>query len=103
LEQRERGGDLIRDSRDDEPAEDELIEAVNGRSAELMIEARQYIAGVRQVDPKCSERQAFEGWAIQKLAGLQLLVEMLNMQLGELGAEMERRTGPAAKGRRPGR
>ena len=51
------------------------------------------MADVCRDTPSCSEHEAFEGWAIQKLAGLQLLIEMLNANLNRLGAEMERRTG----------
>ena len=92
---------MSHDPMGDLPDDDVMIEAIDGRSAELIGEARRYIASVRRTDPKCSERVAFEGWAIQKLAGLQLLVELLNMQLGKLGLEMERKTSP--KKREPGR
>jgi hypothetical protein len=86
---------------DDLPDDDVMIEAVDGRSAELIGKARRYIASVRRTDPRCSERLAFEGWAIQELASLQLLVELLNMQFGKLGVEMERKRSP--KKRKPGR
>lgn len=85
----------------DEPYEDDVTAAIDERSAELMIEARGYMADVCRDNPECTEREAFEGWAIQKLAGLQLLIEMLNAQIGALGAEMERRTGGAPKRKRP--
>ena len=55
----------------------EMLTRINTRIAELANEVATYATAVQAKDPTIDDRIAFEGWAVQKLAGLQVAVESL--------------------------
>jgi hypothetical protein len=63
-----------------------MLESINVRSVELIQELREYTARAKEADPTNDDRSAFEGWTIQKLAGMQVALEVLNRHIVRLGA-----------------
>jgi uncharacterized protein (UPF0128 family) len=63
---------------------EELIGAVDRRCDELMKDAQAHIAATLQELPEADRRVIFEAWAIQKIAGLQIIVETQNEAINEL-------------------
>lgn len=62
---------------------------VNRRSNTLIAEFRKHLAEVQQANPEFTdEGKIFEGWAIQKLAGLQLMIVRLEARFA--GRDEER-------------
>jgi len=63
---------------------------VNERANELIHEFQTHFSGFIEAHPEHSERkrEIFEGWAIQKIAGLQLVVEHVSEQLNRLEQNM---------------
>ena len=63
----------------------ELIAEVNAKSHELMKEFEQHFQQIIEIKPSAKERrdQVFQGWAIQKIAGLQLSVEKIAVKFNE--------------------
>lgn len=50
---------------------------VDERSHELIDEFQTHFGELVRENPKFEKREAFEGWALQKIASLQLAVEIL--------------------------
>jgi len=64
---------------------EDLIEQVNERARVLMYEFKDHVDEVQSAYPEATDaRKIFEGWAIQKLAGLQVLLEAQAVALGAL-------------------
>jgi len=59
---------------------------VNDRANELIHEFQTHFSELVEAYPEHTERkrEIFEGWAIQKIAGLQLVVEHISEQLNRL-------------------
>lgn len=70
-----------------------MLAEIDRRADELRQEAMNFVGSLTLRDPGLTSCEAFNEWAIQKLAGLQFLVEVLNGNLGALGAEVDRRRG----------
>lgn len=74
----------MKDSEDTLP--EEVKAAINERSMHLIEEFSDHFKRVAPTLPQpVDEHRLFRGWAIQKLASLQLLVESLYDRVGELG------------------
>jgi hypothetical protein len=58
--------------------------AVDARAEELTAELRAYTAECIDKVKGSDKRNVFESWVIQKLAGLQLIVEQQNAAVNEL-------------------
>lgn len=54
------------------------LEMVDRRAVELREEVSRFVAELRRGVPGISEAQAFDEWTLQKLAGLQIVVESMN-------------------------
>jgi hypothetical protein len=70
--------------------DDDLIRRVDERSEKLIDEAAKYASNF----PDDDQNTIFHSWAIQKIAGLQILAELINEHLASLGTIV-------ANGRRP--
>jgi hypothetical protein len=65
---------------------DSLIKLADERSIELIEELAKYTKEVIREDPANVDAQkAFECWVIQKIAGVQILIETVNEELQSLG------------------
>ncbi len=60
---------------------------VDARSDELLEEFEQHAEEYLRHDPGADQREIFDGWALQKIACLQLAVEALAHQLNEVAPE----------------
>ena len=71
----------------DEP--DPLGNQVDARSDALIAEFEQHFAELIRLQPKHANKrdQAFQGWIIQKVAGLQLCITELENRLAESSPE----------------
>lgn len=61
-----------------------LLGRVNARTVELSDEFRQFTRDIKAKIPEFDDRDAFEGWAIQKLSGLQITMEVFTEELHAL-------------------
>jgi len=69
-----------------DPPLDETARQAEARAEELISEFCEHIEECREAHPEqaLEKRDIFEGWAIQKIAGLQLCVEHMAEQLNGL-------------------
>jgi hypothetical protein len=66
---------------------DSLIKLAEERSIELIEELAKYTKEVTREDPvNVDAQKAFECWVIQKIAGVQILIESVNEELQSLGS-----------------
>jgi hypothetical protein len=62
-----------------------VAEKVNAQSAELFAEFRQHVQEVQRAQPGATDKFIiFEGWIVQKVAGLQALVIELSERIAAL-------------------
>ena len=74
----------------------DYAQQIDARTHDLMLEFFDHVREVQKLPPKKHDpRKIFEGWAIQKIAGLQFSV----LQLGDQLNRLERRV---SRTRRPG-
>ncbi len=62
---------------DIENSEKDYIKKINAQSQEMIKDFQDHIAEVKEIHPEVNDRMIFEGWAIQKIAGLQVIVKEL--------------------------
>ena len=62
---------------DFENREKDYIKKINAQSQEMIKDFQDYLAEVKGVHPEVNDRMIFEGWAIQKIAGLQVIIKEL--------------------------
>ncbi|KAA1242592.1 hypothetical protein [Aquimarina sp. RZ0] len=54
-----------------------LTESIDAQSKEMIKDFQDHLAEVKEVHPEVNDRMIFEGWAIQKIAGLQVIIKEL--------------------------
>ena len=69
-----------------EPDMDDLGEEVNQRALEMMEELEEHFQQLVEMHPEVASRrdEVFQGWAIQKMAGMQLSIEELAHRLNDI-------------------
>ena len=68
------------------PTAGELIPTIDENSDMLIKEFYEHFEEVRAVSPDITQRQAYEGWMIQKVSSLQVLMLRFNERLNVIAA-----------------
>ncbi|WP_109098175.1 hypothetical protein [Aquimarina sp. AU58] len=62
---------------DFENSEKDYVKKINAQSQEMIKGFQDHLAEVKEVHPEVNDRMIFEGWAIQKIASLQVIIKEL--------------------------
>ncbi|WP_103867431.1 hypothetical protein [Aquimarina sp. I32.4] len=54
-----------------------LTDKIDTQAEEMIKDFKDHLSSVKEIHPKVDDRAIFEGWAIQKIAGLQVIIQEL--------------------------